>query len=123
MEIRTENSGPFSDLVSSRVSTPELAVPSVPNLRDRASRLRRFDPAKLNTNSAAGVNGNETLAALTDARWSERPKAGREIIGSSLAGLVVMSAGCVFAWCMVHLIQSLLEAELFVLRSTLPFPP
>lgn len=54
---------------------------------------------------------------------SESPKTGREIIRSSLAGLVVMSAGCLFAWCMVHLIESLLETELFVLRSTLPFYP
>jgi hypothetical protein len=123
MEIRTESSGPFSDLMSSRVSTPELAHPFVPNQRDRTSLLKRFDPVRLDINSAAEVNGNETVAAQTDEGWSESPKTGREIIRGSLAGLVVMSAGCVFTWCMVHLIQSLLEAELFVLRSTLPFHP
>jgi hypothetical protein len=123
MEIRTERSGPFSDLMSSRVSTPEPAIRSVPNLPDRTSLSKRFDPAKRETSSPAEMIGNETVAAQTDEDRSESPKAGREIMRGSLASLVVMSAGCLFAWCMVHLIQSLLEAELFVLRSTLPFHP
>jgi hypothetical protein len=50
-------------------------------------------------------------------------KAARERVRSGMAFLVVMVAGCLFVWWMVHLIQSLLEAELFVLRANLPFHP
>jgi len=55
---------------------------------------------------------------------SERPKAGREVVRRSLAALLAMSAGCLFGWYVVHVVLSLLQAELFVLRgAALPFYP
>lgn len=41
----------------------------------------------------------------------------------SLAAIVIMSAGCLFGWYIVHVVLSLLQAELFVLRGGLPFYP
>lgn len=54
---------------------------------------------------------------------SENRKAFREVVGRSLASLIVISAGCLIGWGIVHFVGSLLQAELFVLRSTLPFYP
>ncbi|MEI7935215.1 MAG: hypothetical protein WCK27_00875 [Verrucomicrobiota bacterium] len=54
---------------------------------------------------------------------SERAKAGREVVRRSLAAIVIMSAGCLFGWYIVHVVLSLLQAELFVLRGGLPFYP
>ena len=54
---------------------------------------------------------------------SESPKAGREVVRGSLAILVVMGAAYLLGWCIVHVVQSLLQAELFVLRGALPFYP
>ena len=123
MDLGTKSNGPFSDLMSSRVSTSKLAIPSVPIPRDRGWVLKPFDPAKPETSRAADVNGNESAEAQTDEGRRESPKAGREVVGRGLAVLLVMSAGCLFAWCIVQVVQSLLRAELFVLRSALPFFP
>jgi hypothetical protein len=123
MQIRTQRSRSFSDLISYRDSTPELSNSSAPILRERSSLFRRFDPAEFDPASAAEVNGKATAAAQTDADRSESPQAARELIRDCLAGLLVLSAACLCAWCLVHLIQSLLEAELFVLRSSLPIHP
>jgi len=109
--------------MSSRVSTPGLAAPSVPSPRDRTSLLKRFESAQPDTSSVADVNGSESAAAQTGADRSKSPEAAREVVRSSMAVLVVMSAGCLFVWCTAHLIQSLLQAELFVLRANLPFHP
>jgi hypothetical protein len=54
---------------------------------------------------------------------SESRKALREVVGRSLGSLIVISAGFLFGWGIVHFVGSLLQAELFVLRSTLPFHP
>ena len=52
---------------------------------------------------------------------SESHKALREVAGRSLASLIVISVGCLFGWGIVHVVNSLLQAELFMLRSALPF--
>ena len=68
-------------------------------------------------------NGNESAAAQTGQDRRAALKAWREVMGRSLAVLGVMSAGCPLVWCMVQVIQSLLRAELLVLRGALQFHP
>ena len=123
MDLGTKSNGPLSDLTSSRVSTSKLAIASVPIPRDRGWLLKPFDPAKPETSRAADADGNESAEAQTDEGRSESPKAGREVVRHGLAVLLVMSAGCLFAWSIAQVVQSLLRAELFVLRSALPFFP
>jgi hypothetical protein len=47
----------------------------------------------------------------------------REVVGRSLASLFVISAGCLFGWGIIHFVNSLIQAELLVLRGTLPYYP
>jgi hypothetical protein len=94
--------------------------------RARGLLLKRFHPSKLHkthNSRSADMNGDESAAAQIGKGWSESPTAEREVMRSSMAVLVVISSGCLFVWGMAYLIQSLLEAELFVLRANLPFHP
>ena len=54
---------------------------------------------------------------------TESHKAMREVVGRSLASLFVISAGCLFGWGIVHFVNSLIRAELLVLRGALPYYP
>ena len=115
MDLRIENDGPFSDLVSPGVSTSNLAIPFIPISRDHGSLLKPCDPAQPDTRSAANVKGNESAVAQTD---EESPKTRSETARDSLALFGFLGAGSLCGWAIMDLVLWFLQNEALLLDNT-----
>ena len=123
MDLRIESNGQFSDLRSGGASARNLGTPFVQSPPDRGHYQRSSDPravlkhldsAALDCASVGAQIGNDPVTSL---------QARNEMVRLSLTGFMVISAGSLWGWAIVDLIQFLCHVEQLGLQVTEQFHP